>query len=673
MFELFKRAAASVASAAAGKVRLFIDTDGLPYVKDEAGTVTPLKGDKGDTGATGAGVPIGGTTGQVLVKVSATDYDTTWDDVVLTETDPVFVASPSYGITNTNITNWDTAYGWGDHSTQGYATQTYVDTSISNLIDAAPATLDTLNELAAALGDDPNFATTVTTAIGTKWTQDNTKITNWDTAYSWGNHASAGYLTSYTETDPVVGAVSGLVKANGLGTISAAVAGTDYVAPAAIANMLETSDIGVTVQGYSAVLAATTASFTTADETKLDGIEAGAEVNVNADWNAVSGDAQILNKPTLATVATTGSYNDLSDKPTIPTAYTDSDVDTHLNTATATTNQVLSWTGTDYDWVDQSGGGASLDLYSENYDTTSTKPTGTGTNAVSIGISSTATNTRSFSVNGNATSLYSSAIGQNSGGNRAQAVTGSGAMALGGSYASGTDSFAAAIANNTSSYGATGANSVAMGASSKASGSRSLAVGYLTTASGFGSTSVGYQNNVTASYAVGIGQLVTASGQSSVSVGYYTVSNIIGKYAYSSGRFSVDGDAQTGTFVLRRSTTDATATVLTTDNTAPGTNDQVILPNNSAYAFSGIIVARQQASQGTASAAWKVEGLIRREGSAGTTVLVNSALTVIDNTPGWTLALSADTTNGGLKVEATGAASTNIRWVATIQTSEVTY
>ena len=40
---------------------------------------------------------------------------------------------------------------------------------------------------------------------------------------------------------------------------------------------------------------------------------------VNSDWNASSGVAQILNKPTLATVATTGSYNDLSDKPTIPT------------------------------------------------------------------------------------------------------------------------------------------------------------------------------------------------------------------------------------------------------------------------------------------------------------------------------------------------------------------
>ena len=44
----------------------------------------------------------------------------------------------------------------------------YTDTAIANLIDTAPATLDTLNELAAALGDDPNFATTVTNSIATK-------------------------------------------------------------------------------------------------------------------------------------------------------------------------------------------------------------------------------------------------------------------------------------------------------------------------------------------------------------------------------------------------------------------------------------------------------------------------------------------------------------------------
>lgn len=56
-----------------------------------------------------------------------------------------------------------------------------------------------------------------------------------------------------------------------------------------------------------------------ADKIKLNGIAAGAEVNVNADWNATEGDALILNKPILATVATSGSYNDLTGKPTIPT------------------------------------------------------------------------------------------------------------------------------------------------------------------------------------------------------------------------------------------------------------------------------------------------------------------------------------------------------------------
>jgi hypothetical protein len=49
-----------------------------------------------------------------------------------------------------------------------YATETYVDTAVSTLVDAAPAALDTLNELAAALGDDENFATTVTNALAGK-------------------------------------------------------------------------------------------------------------------------------------------------------------------------------------------------------------------------------------------------------------------------------------------------------------------------------------------------------------------------------------------------------------------------------------------------------------------------------------------------------------------------
>lgn len=63
-------------------------------------------------------------------------------------------------------------------------TKTETDNKIAALVDAAPGTLDTLNELAAALGDDPNFATTVTNSIATKVVKNaditagtNTKIT----------------------------------------------------------------------------------------------------------------------------------------------------------------------------------------------------------------------------------------------------------------------------------------------------------------------------------------------------------------------------------------------------------------------------------------------------------------------------------------------------------------
>ena len=83
-------------------------------------------------------------------------------------------------------------------SLTGYATETYVTTAISNLVDTAPTTLNTLNELAAALGDDANFAQTTATALGTKWTQDNTKISNWDTAYT---YSQVGHLTAGSSYD----------------------------------------------------------------------------------------------------------------------------------------------------------------------------------------------------------------------------------------------------------------------------------------------------------------------------------------------------------------------------------------------------------------------------------------------------------------------------------------
>ena len=65
--------------------------------------------------------------------------------------------------TSQTITGLATPSGSTDAATKGY-----VDTEVSGLVDSAPAALDTLNELAAALGDDASFSTTVTTSIAAK-------------------------------------------------------------------------------------------------------------------------------------------------------------------------------------------------------------------------------------------------------------------------------------------------------------------------------------------------------------------------------------------------------------------------------------------------------------------------------------------------------------------------
>lgn len=237
------------------------------------------------------------------------------------------------------------------------------------------------------------------------------------------------------------------------------------------------------------------------------------------------------------------------------------------------------------------------------------------------------------------------------------------AIALGNSYASGTDSFAAAIASNTSSYGAQGTNSVAIGQSAYVPAINSIAIGSNGTAGGQGSIAIG-------GYTYG----PYASATSSVAINGAAFSTVKGKYAYSPGtRFSSNGDLQTGVFVLGATTTSSTPVVLSTDLSSFGFNNQITLNQYSAFAFSILVVARQQAAGGTASAAWQITGLIRRENLLTSTTLVNSTITTISNVPAWTIAVTADTTYGGINITATGAASTNIQWVATAQTSETIY
>ena len=78
------------------------------------------------------------------------------------ESDPVFVLSPAYGITTPAIGQWNQAYSWGDHAGAGYL----------------------------SAESDPVFISSPAYGISSP------AISNWNSAFAWGNHAEAGYMTS---------------------------------------------------------------------------------------------------------------------------------------------------------------------------------------------------------------------------------------------------------------------------------------------------------------------------------------------------------------------------------------------------------------------------------------------------------------------------------------------
>jgi hypothetical protein len=136
-----------------------------------------------------------------------------------------------------------------------------------------------------------------------------------------------------------------------------------------------------------------------------------------------------------------------------------------------------------------------------------------------------------------------------------------------------------------------------------------------------------------------------------------------------------DGVTQSALLLLARQTTDATATVLTSDSSAAAATNQVTLPNNSAYSFSGEVIAG--VTGGGNAARWTINGAIKRGANAASTTMVGTAtVTMTHNDAGaaaWVVAVTADTTNGGIAVTVTGAAATTIRWVCKINTTEMTY
>jgi hypothetical protein len=135
------------------------------------------------------------------------------------------------------------------------------------------------------------------------------------------------------------------------------------------------------------------------------------------------------------------------------------------------------------------------------------------------------------------------------------------------------------------------------------------------------------------------------------------------------------GLIQSAILLLGRQTTDATATVITSDANAAAATNQVALPINSAYFFKGEVIAGVTAAGDTKG--WSIEGVIKRATTAASTALVGTpTVTSLYGDAGastWSVAVTADTTNAALKITVTGQASTTIRWVAQIRTTEMTY
>jgi hypothetical protein len=247
-------------------------------------------------------------------------------------------------------------------------------------------------------------------------------------------------------------------------------------------------------------------------------------------------------------------------------------------------------------------------------------------------------------------------------------------------YASGPSSFIGGGSINGTTADSSG---IVGGSFNTASAQNSFVGGGSSNTAGGNSSSVlgGSSNTANGQNAAILGgSSSSANAQNSIVVGgaYATTRSIIGNTVLSASLNPIQtktGAQQSAILVLGRQTTDATATVLTSNTSAAATTNQVILPDNSAYYFKGSITAGVTGAGN--SAMWSFEGGIKRGAGVGTTVLVGTpVLNVVAQDAGastWVVALTANTTNGGLAVTVTGQASTTIRWVCKVETTEMTF
>lgn len=262
-------------------------------------------------------------------------------------------------------------------------------------------------------------------------------------------------------------------------------------------------------------------------------------------------------------------------------------------------------------------------------------------------------------------------------GSGAVATSGARAIAIGNSYASGADALALQIGNNTNSYGAQSANSIAIGYQAKATASNAIALGQSSVCSAYSGTAIGFGAVAQiGNYATAIGRSTTCSASCGTALGNGSnaSSTRFGIISHAAGTFSTSGDAQESFSVARKQTTDAAPSSLLLDG-ATSTYKCGIIPNYAAWVFEGHIVGK---TTGAGNAvAIKVSGLIKRGANAGATALVGTpsvSIVAADSALSTaTATIVADTTNGALDIQVTGVAATTINWVAALKTTEVTF
>lgn len=227
------------------------------------------------------------------------------------------------------------------------------------------------------------------------------------------------------------------------------------------------------------------------------------------------------------------------------------------------------------------------------------------------------------------------------------------------------------------------------GQANTSSGDRStVGGGTNNTASSYYSTVAGGQNNfINVGHAtIGGGLSNTASSffatisggrdnfaarsYSAIVGGWRATTNKYGEVAHAAGYFANVGDAQHSILVARKTTTDATANqVLFLDNSS----ERLTIPAKTTWTFS-VKISAYNDTDGEGGW-WIIRGGIRRNGSNGT-ALIGSLIS--ENGADSSLSTAsasvvADDTNEALEIRVTGVASKNIRWVAVVDISQVSY